>query len=64
LGITDKISDRLAKINFPNYSEKLSEAMQELERLEEREKQLAIVGKNYQTLWQSGDNAGIESTEA
>ena len=55
LGITDKISDRLTKINFPNYSEKLSEAIQELERLEEREKQLAIVGKNYQTLWQSGD---------
>lgn len=55
LGITEKISDRLTKINFPNYSEKLSEAIQELERLEEREKHLAIVGKNYQTLWQSGD---------
>jgi len=52
LGITDKISDRLNEIKFPNYAEKLLEAIQELKSLEEREKQLAIIGKNYQTLWQ------------
>ena len=52
LGITEKISDRLAEIKFPNYAERLLEAIQELKSLEEREKQLATIGKNYQTLWQ------------
>lgn len=57
LGITEKISDRLAEIKFPNYAEKLLEAIQELKSLEEREKQLAIIGKNYQTLWQNDNKS-------
>ena len=57
LGITEKISDRLAEIKFPNYAERLLEAIQELKSLEEREKQLAIIGKNYQTLWQNDNKS-------